>query len=203
MYSDQVPDVNVKKDVIYSFFVRPAAKFTCSPKDMQNAVQVMQDTDIDSLDSGSDLLQGAMITAIVYVSAILIPAGFVLGIAIKCRKHRAMKILPLVTLLSEVAIAITCVILALIARSKYTERSDALKDLDDAVNGCMDTYSDIPDSLVKDQLDQSITDGNNAAYVLIVFGLVVLIKVIVIFTLAVCAVKRSGKNLCDYCTCCC
>ena len=39
--------------------------------------------------------------------------------------------------------------LALAARSKYSERSDKLKELDDAVNGCMDAYSDIPDSVVE------------------------------------------------------
>ena len=194
-YDEQVPDVNVKKGLTYNFFTRPVAKWSCSSYDLEQAVDIMSDIDIDDLDSGSDLLQVAMIMAIVYCGAILIPTIFVLCIAIKCRKHCCMRALPIVTLSVEFALTFTCAVLALVARSKYTNRSDQLKELDSAVNGCMDAYSDIPDSIVESQLESQIDEGNNAAALLVTFSAIVIIKVITVVTCALCAVCRAGKSM--------
>ena len=82
---------------------------------MDEAIRLMNDVDIDDLDSPSALLETAMIIAIVYVCAVGIPTGIILVMVIKCRRHRVMKWLPAVTLFIEVALSLTCMILAFLA----------------------------------------------------------------------------------------
>ena len=123
---------------------------------MKEAIAVMDDIDIEDLESPSDLLTAAMIIAIVYVCAIGFPVFFIMCIVIKCRTHCCLRVLLLITLIIEFCLSLTCMILAFVAQGRYEYRSNALKKLDDIVQGCMDSYSDIPDGVIEDQLKKPI-----------------------------------------------
>ena len=71
---------------------------------------------------------------------------------IKCRNHRALKWLPAVTLFIESGLSVSCMILSFLAVDEYDNREKNLKKLDEAVDGCMDEYSNIPDYVLKDQV---------------------------------------------------
>ena len=110
----------------------------------------MQDIDIDDLSTGGDLLTAAMITAAVYLGLVLVPAIVIFCIVVKCRTHCCLKVMIIVSLSVEFALGLVVMILSLIASAKYSERAKILKDLDEAVQGCMDSVSDIPDDVVQD-----------------------------------------------------
>ena len=116
---------------------------------MNEAIRLMNEVDIDDLDAPSALLETAMILAIVYVCAVGIPTGIIMVMVIKCRRHRVMKWLPAATLFVEVGLSLTCMILSFLAVDEYDNREKNIKKLDDAVDGCMDQYSDIPDDVMK------------------------------------------------------
>ena len=153
----------------------------------------MSDIDIDDLEAPASLLTVAMILAIVYVSIIWIPTVIVMCIVIKCRRHCCLRWLFLVTLFLEFCISVTCMILALIASGEYDKRAKTLKELDDAVDGCMDAYSQIPDHVIDDQLDEPIKEGKAAAQTLATFATLVVVKIIAIAFLA-CRIKCKGKK---------
>ena len=128
----------------------------CSRDAMKEAIAVMDDIDIDDLESPSELLRSATIIAIVYVCAIGFPVFFIMCIVIKCRTHWCLRVLFFITLFIEFCLSLTCMIIAFVAQGKYGDRSNALKKLDDIVHGCMDSYSDIPDGVIEDQLEKPI-----------------------------------------------
>ena len=51
-YADYVPDVNVKKSLVYNFYARPAVEWKCSRERMKEAIGIMNDLDVDELGSG-------------------------------------------------------------------------------------------------------------------------------------------------------
>ena len=71
----------------------------------------MKKTKEVSRDSG--LLEGAFITAIVYVSAILIPMIIICCYVVKCRQHCCLKVMIWVQLGVEFAMCLVCMILSL------------------------------------------------------------------------------------------
>jgi len=110
----------------------------------------MEDIDIDDLSTGGDLLTAAMITAAVYLGLILIPAIVIFCIVVKCRTHCCLPVMIIVSLSVELALGLVVMILSFIANNKYGKRARILKDLDEAVQGCMDSVSDIPDEVIKE-----------------------------------------------------
>ena len=79
-----------------------------------------------------------MIIAIVYVSAISIPTVIVFCCVVKCRRNKCLPYLVTATLLAECALSLTCMVLAFVSGNSYGKRSEQLKNLDEAVNGCTD-----------------------------------------------------------------
>jgi len=117
---------------------------------MKSAILLMEDIDIEDLESPEALLTAAMIIAIIHVSAILGPTIAIMCIVVKCRRHCCLRALFFITLCIEFALSVTCMIIAFVAVERYDDRASTLKDLDEAVQGCMDEYSDIPDDVVTD-----------------------------------------------------
>ena len=159
---------------------------------MKDAITIMEDIDINDIEVPSNLLTAAMVLAIVYVSAVLFPTVAILLIVIKCRRHRCLRILFPITLFLEFALSMTCMLMALISSGNYGKRANELKELDDAVQGCMDQYSAIPDEIIDNQLESPIKEGKAAAQTLATFAAVVVAKIIVIVILA-CCIRRKGK----------
>ena len=110
----------------------------------------MRNTDIEA--NGEDLLTGAFITAIVYVSGILIPMIISICYVVKCRTHCCLKVTVYLQLAIEFCLALVIMILAFESSRMYRTYSEQVIRLDEAVQGCMDQYSDIPDYVVKDLL---------------------------------------------------
>ena len=146
----------------------------------------MQGIDIDDLSTGGDLLTAAMITAAVYLGLVLVPAIVIFCIVVKCRTHRCLSVMIIVTLSVEFALGLVVMILSLIASAKYSERAKILKDLDNAVQGCMDSVSDIPSWVVQLSIEAKAEDGNLAAALLTVFAVFIVIKIIVSLIIGCC-----------------
>ena len=185
-YSKFVPNPDVKKNMQYFFYKRSAVTWTCTREKQEEAIKVMQDIDIDDLTTGGDLLTAAMITAAVYLGLILVPAIAIFCIVVKCRTHCSLTVVIIVSLSIELALGLVVMILSLIASGKYTERANILKDLDAAIQGCMDSVSDIPDDVVKEQIEAPVDDGNKAAALLTVFAVFIVIKIIVSLIIGCC-----------------
>ena len=149
-YSKFVPDPTVKRNMQYNFYKRSAVTWTCTREKQEEAIKVMQEIDIDDLSTGGDLLTAAMITAAVYLGLILVPAIVIFCIVVKCRTHCCLSVMIIVSLSLELALGLVVMILSLVASGKYSDRANILKDLDEAIQGCMDSVSDIPDDVVKD-----------------------------------------------------
>ena len=141
-------------------------------------MEEMRNTDIEA--NGEDLLTGAFITAIVYVSGILIPMIISICYVVKCRTHCCLKVTVYLQLAIEFCLALVIMILAFESSRMYRTYSEQVIRLDEAVQGCMDQYSDIPDYVVKDLLVQPTEDGKTAATILGVFGALVFFKIIVV-----------------------
>ena len=145
----------------------------------------MQDIDIDDLSTGGDLLTAAMITAAVYLGLVLVPAIVIFCIVVKCRTHRCLSVMIIVTLSVEFALGLVVMILSLIASAKYSERAKILKDLDKAVQGCMDS-----NWLLWFDFEATAEDGNLAAALLTVFAVFIVIKIIVSLIIGCCIMSK-------------
>ena len=194
-YSKFVPDPTIKKSMEYKFFYRPTVTWKCTREKQHEAIKVMEKIDIEKLETGGNLLTGAMITAAVYLGLILIPTIIIFCIVVKCRTHCCLTVMISVTLGVEFALGLVVMILSLIASNKYADRAKLLKDLDDAVQGCMDKFSDIPDSVIKEQVEDPANDGRNAATLLTIFAVFIVIKILItlIVSLCICS-KRKPKG---------
>ena len=53
-YEDYVRNVDVKKDLVYQFYTRPAVAWTCSRAEMRDAIDTMLDIDVDDLEDGEN-----------------------------------------------------------------------------------------------------------------------------------------------------
>ena len=58
----------------------------------------------------------------------------------------------------------------------------------------MDTYSDIPDDVVKNQLEEPINDGKTASALLVVFAVTVLVKILIITAFGFCIICFGKKK---------
>ena len=179
-----MPDINVKANLINSFFVRPVIPWTCSKEKLDEAVEYARDFDMDDLTDGDALITAAMIMTIVYLSLILIPTFFIMCIVVKCREHCCLKVLAIVTLATEFAISLPVMILSIVAISKYQDKTDMIKKLDSLTEGCMDAYSDITDDVIRDQVEKPLDDATSAGIALSLFAAVVIIKITTILVFA-------------------
>ena len=113
---------------------------------MREAIEVTKSVNVDELESGKNLLKTAMIIAIVYVSAITLPAVTIYFCVEKCREHRFLPRLVIGTIIVEFGCGIACIILSIMSGSKYYDKSTGIADLNNAVFECSDEYIDILNS---------------------------------------------------------
>ena len=99
------------------------------------------------------------------------------SLSIKWRRNRFRPFITGFTLVFEFAMSLAALILALQSMSKFHERNTALRELDEAVEGCMDTYSDIPLYVIESQLDKPEEEFDEAAWLLTSFAGLVLLKI--------------------------
>ena len=74
--------------------------------------------------------------------------------------------------------SLAALILAFKSMDRFHKRNTVLRELDEAVEGCMDTYSDIPLYVIESQLDIPEEDFDKAAWMLASFAGLVLLKII-------------------------
>ena len=160
---------------------------------MREAIEITKSVNVDELESGKNLLKTAMIIAIVYVSAITLPAVTIYCCVEKCREHSLLPRLVIGTIVVELGCGIACIILSIMSGSKYNDKSTGIKDLDEAVEGCSDAYTEIPNSAIPDQVDDPAEDGKTASALLAVFGTLVVIKMVSILLFGA-RIKFCGKS---------
>lgn len=190
-YTKFVPDVNVKKTLLYDFWERAPAKWICSKEKQLEAMDKMRTT--SATDKGDDMLRASFIVCIVYVAGILIPTILICCLIVKCRQHCCLKTTVWIQLGLEIALSLVCMILAFVSVSQYEEYSKQLTGLDDAVNGCMEEYSDVPDDVRQAQLIDPVDEGKTAANMLAIFAATVLLKIIIVLVLA-CIIQCGSRK---------
>ena len=91
-------------------------------------MNAMRNADLDS--SGEAELRGAFITALVYVCVVFIPALMVCCMVVKCRrKSCCLKTWVLIQLFFEFGTALACIILAIIADTRFKNYSEEIKKI--------------------------------------------------------------------------
>lgn len=114
-YTKFVPDVNVKKTLLYDFWERAPAKWICSKEKQLEAMDKMRTT--SATDKGDDMLRASFIVCIVYVAGILIPTILICCLIVKCRQHCCLKTTVWIQLGLEIALSLVCMILAFVSVS--------------------------------------------------------------------------------------
>ena len=188
-YSDYVPDVDAKKDIYYNFFVKPASTWTCSSDQRLDAISAMQkiiderDDDenregrLDRFD-GLNKLRGAWLLTMIYICAIFFPVIAFCCISMKCRTHWSAYFFLGIMFAIEL-LSITIVIQSSRAKNEFHDASDRLMGLETAVRGCMDSYSVLDRTQIREELTVPADDAEKAAIVLQTNGILILHKIFI------------------------
>ena len=181
-YTLDVPDINVKKQVKYNFFYRAAHTWTCSRSDMNYAMNLMYQVDVEKLNDASKYLNGAMICTALYLAFVVVPVFLIcFCVVMRTNKGRCMTqcLMPF-TLCCECVCSILAIGLAAASLNAYKNKATGLTALDDAIDGCMDQYSDIPEDIIVEQLEIPVEEGTKAGTYIAAFAGLVLFKVLCI-----------------------
>ena len=89
----------------------------------------------------------------------------------------------------ECTIAFLCLLFGPLIVQRYDESINAITDLEELTNGCMDAYTTIPDGV----LENSLTDeGKRQGFPVLAFGVLLTIKVAIVL-FAFCKMKKAKK----------
>ena len=83
--------------------------------------------------------------------------------------------------------------MATIAEHNYEAKERVLKELNSMVQGCMDSYSSIPDQVIEEQLELPAHYGEIASILLNIFAGLIYLKYLIILILIIC-IKVKGKK---------
>ena len=146
-YSDDVPDINVKKQVLFNFFWRPAIRWTCSRAEMNEALKVMDAFTLDNWTRMAlDRLSSAMYVGIAYVAMLLLVIIYICFTRMSSASKSIFSAM-LCTFLCDAlpVLVLTLGIFGMVHLKAETNQQYALHD---AVQGCM-IYSDTQESVLQ------------------------------------------------------
>lgn len=115
------------------------------------AMKEMRDSSHKHRDYHSHL-KSANIASILYLSIILFPTSIIYCLSTRSisRQQRCFRFTVAFTLLFELIMSVIILSKVLIGIGEYREKNALFKNLDDSVQGCMDSYSDLVDKVIED-----------------------------------------------------
>ena len=121
---------------------------------MKEAVSIMKDVAETELTTPywEDLKPAAILT-IVYFSIVLWPNLCICCCSKNDRSNACLPRLVVISLIVEFTLSVAAMIQTFKAIGKLNDRNKLLKDLDKAVESCSDSYTDIPEDVVEEQID--------------------------------------------------
>ena len=135
----------------------------------------------------------SFIIAASHIGIILGPVITICCIVVKCRQHCCFKVMVLVSLGIEISLCIPVAVLAILAQNDYKEKEAQLLKLNSLVQGCMDSYSFIPQDIIEEQIKNPAHYGEIAAILLTVFAGLVILKYVIVLILTICIRIQSNK----------
>ena len=73
------------------------------------------------------------------------------------------------------------------------ERNSLFKNLDNSVQGCSDIYTDIPDYIMKDNIDKHYENMLITSYIVFAFAMLIVTKIIIAIIMAIVVKIRYSK----------
>lgn len=160
---------------------------------MGSALNIMQDINVSEIDDGIDQLRVSMILTIVYLGCILFLIIAFCCTARKLRTNNCCRNTLFGVAISVELLSVTIVSLAFIGKGKFDEKAETLTALDNAVQGCMDKYSDISEVEISEQLIRPAEEATTAANVLAAFGIIILFKILLAICMS-CIIRSKSKK---------
>ena len=148
--------------------------------------------DVSEIEDGIDQLRAALVLTIIYLGLILFPVIAFMCISIKCRTHCSGYVM-LGLILAVELLSVTIVALSYKAKGLFDGKAEVLTALDNAVEGCMDRYSDLSEVEIREQLIRPADEATKAASVLAAFGIVILVKIFLAICMG-CIIRSKSRK---------